>query len=431
MIAAERAHARAPGYDVSDFLDDGGTVEDLLALIHATPEWHPAAPNPEPTERRSNLVVGLAPGLRVEDVRPRTMTAQQLVCRVYPEPKWPVPGVVPEGASLLVGPPKKGKSFLLLGVCVSVAAPAGVALGKVAVDHGDVLYMGLEDGERRLQERLLRILDGEPAPARLHLATEWPRLDQGGAEELDAWLTAHPNARLVGVDVLARVRPPASGSAGLYQADYQTMAAFKEVVDRHRVALVAVHHARKLDADDPLDTVSGTHGLAAAADTILVFKRKVGEADATLYVRGRDVAEADHALSFDGPSGRWNLLGDAAQFRLTAGRAEVVGLLRAGAPMAPKDIAAALGVDRGNVRVLLHRMKQAGQIVVVADGLYSAPPCDRVTPGQADGGRLLHPSDGSVTLPGVEKAHEYAEIEPGVTPLQVLHPQNGREVIDL
>ena len=49
------------------------------------------------------------------------------------------------------------------------------------------------------------------------------------------------------------------------------------------------------DATDPLDMVIGTNGSVGAADTVLVLKREPGKAAATLYVRGRDVPEADHA----------------------------------------------------------------------------------------------------------------------------------------
>ena len=308
---------------------------------------------------------------------PPTITAAALAGKRFEDPRWAVPGVLPEGLSLLIAPPKKGKSFLILGVGVAVAA-GGVALGKVQVDAGDVLYLALEDGERRLQERLLRLLDGEPASERLHLATEWPALDAGGLDRLDGWLAAHPEARLVAVDTLARVRPAPSRGGSVYLDDYAVAADLKRVADRHRVAMVVVHHARKAEAEDPLDAVSGTAGLAGAADAVLVLRREIGRANASLYVRGRDVPEADHALAFDPVTGRWNLLGDAADYRLTEGRAAVVELLRERGPMAPKPIAEALGADRGNVRVTLHRMAQAGQLVA-SGGTYYLPPETGVT----------------------------------------------------
>lgn len=337
--------------DVSDWLDAGGTADRLRGLIADGPAWDAS---PAPTPSRTSII-----------------TAAALSARVFPEPRWAVPGVVPEGATLLVGRPKQGKSWLLLGLGIAIAA-GGRALGQIAVEPGDVLLLCLEDNERRLQDRLWRILDGEPAPERLHLVTEWPRLDEGGAAALDAWLTAHPETRMVGIDVLARMRPPSSGNGDLYARDYNLMAAIKSVADTHGAPLVAVHHSRKMGADDPLDTISGTSGLAGAADTALILTRERGAMAANLYVRGRDVPEADHALTFDEETCRWNLEPDAAvaaALRLPPNRAGIVALLTDRGALAPAAIADALKANRGTIRSTLHRMYMAGQ-VIERDGLY-------------------------------------------------------------
>jgi AAA domain/Domain of unknown function (DUF3854)/Bacterial regulatory protein, arsR family len=350
---------------LDDYFASGGTVGNLDALTTDT------LPQPAEPEIRTAPDQGI-------------FTAAALAGTVFPEPRWAVPSVIPEGATLLVGAPKKGKSWLLLGLGIAIAH-GGVALGKIAVEQGDVLLLCLEDNPRRLQDRLWRILDGQPAPERLHLVTEWPRLDEGAADALDRWLTDHPETRLVGIDVLARLRPPSNGSGDLYARDYAVMAAIKAVADRHGVALVGVHHSRKASAGDPLDTISGTNGLSAAADTALILTREPGRADANLYVRGRDVPEADHALAFDPVPCRWNLLGDAAEYRLTAGRAEIVTLLRECGPLSPAEIADALQANRGTIRSLLHRMYNAGQ-VTERDGRYMtlSPPTTAAT-GATDG----------------------------------------------
>ena len=359
-----RYEPRRRRWSCRDGCGANGDYWELLARL-GIPTGAPA------TTRRTDPVVGLAPGMTRGDL-PAAISAADLVRKRFPEPRWAVPGVLPEGAALLAGAPKKGKSWLLLGIGVAIAA-GGRALGSLPVAAGEVLYLALEDNERRLQERLLRVLDGASAPSRLHFFTRWPSLGDGGAEALDAWLTAHPGTRLVCVDVVARIRPPVAGSANLYQADYATMSALKTVADAHGVALVGVFHTRKAEADDPLDTINGTTGLAGAADTILVLTRERGRADAALYVRGRDVPEADHALSFDPVTCTWSLLGDAAEYRLTEERAAIVGALRdAGAELAPKEIADALGKKGEAVRYLLHKMAKAGEVVGVA-GRYSLP----------------------------------------------------------
>jgi hypothetical protein len=71
-----------------------------------------------------------------------------------------------------------------LGIAIAISI-GGVALGARPVEIGDVLYMALEDNYRRLRKRLGKLVTGE-VPERLHIATEWPRMDEGGAEALDA-----------------------------------------------------------------------------------------------------------------------------------------------------------------------------------------------------------------------------------------------------
>ena len=56
-------------------------------------------------------------------------------------------------------------------------------------------------------------------------------------------------------------------------------------------------HTRKAEANDFVETVQGTFGTAAAADTIIVVKRRRDQADATLHITGRDVEEQELALN--------------------------------------------------------------------------------------------------------------------------------------
>lgn len=120
--------------------------------------------------------------------------------------RWVVPGMVPEGVALLAGKPKLGKSWLAMGLRVAVAS-GGVAFGNVRVEKGSALYLALEDKERRLQFRLKKILARTEVPDGLHYSVECPRLDEGGVEAVEGWLRSRPDARLVVIDNLAKIRP--------------------------------------------------------------------------------------------------------------------------------------------------------------------------------------------------------------------------------
>jgi AAA domain-containing protein len=79
-------------------------------------------------------------------------------------------------------------------------------LGGLECAQGDVLYLALEDNERRLQRRIEKLLGrAQEWPEAFHYATEWPRAAEG-SEAIRAWLKRAKSPRLVVVDVLMMYR---------------------------------------------------------------------------------------------------------------------------------------------------------------------------------------------------------------------------------
>ncbi|MFF4791483.1 AAA family ATPase [Streptomyces sp. NPDC001276] len=304
--------------------------------------------------------------------RPRTAwTADQLMAAHFPEPKWAVPGILAEGVSVLAGPPKVGKSWLSLGLGLSVAA-GGNAFDSVPVQGGPVLYLALEDTPRRLQTRMGKLLGGQPAPAGLTLVTECPPFPQGGTEAIAQWLERNPDARMVVIDVFAKMRGQAPAGVSAYEADYVAVGYAKRLADHYGVAVVLVHHVRKASSEDFLTEVSGTNGIAGAADATLVLKRARGQADGILHVTGRDVDEAEYALSFQPASGAWHLLdGPVSDHTVSDTRATILRYVRAHPGAKPKDMAGELPhVDLDTIRRTCNRMADAGQLTKDPGGRY-------------------------------------------------------------
>ena len=81
------------------------------------------------------------------------LTASALYAKELTPQQWIVPSILPAGATLFVGRGKDGKSLLAWNLCLAVAT-GGTALSTYPVEQGDVLYLALEDGERRAQKRL-------------------------------------------------------------------------------------------------------------------------------------------------------------------------------------------------------------------------------------------------------------------------------------
>ena len=88
-------------------------------------------------------------------------TGEWLDQQEFPPLTYAIPGVIPEGFTVLAGAPKIGKSWFILSLCLAVAS-GGYALNALAVDQRKVLYLALEDGDRRLQERIRQLIPDEP-----------------------------------------------------------------------------------------------------------------------------------------------------------------------------------------------------------------------------------------------------------------------------
>lgn len=304
--------------------------------------------------------------------RPASWTAAELMTMEFPPPKWAVPGLIPEGATLLVGAPKTGKSWMALGLAVAVAT-GGKALGTIDVDAGPVLYLALEDTPRRLQERLRKVLGDVPPPDFLRFAIQWPPLLAGGEVLLDEWLSLNPSARLVIIDVLAKIRPP-MGGGNAYEADYRAISAVKTIADRHAVAAVIVHHDRKARSGDFMSDISGTQGLGGAADAALMLRRVRGSTDGALYLTGRDVEEAGLGLRFVPESGTWVLTGEPADdFGLADTRAAIVAYLSTNPGSTPKQVADGAQLDHDLAKQTLRRMVADGQAETGTRGRYYLP----------------------------------------------------------
>jgi AAA domain len=301
----------------------------------------------------------------------------------FPPLAYAVDGLIPEGFSLLIGPPKAGKSWLALALLLAVASPNGYALGTIPTGPARrVLYLALEDGDRRMQERCRLLLsDGSSIPPMFHYKTRI--IPNTVVVTIGAFLRRHPDTQFVVIDTLGKVMPPAMQGESAYQRDYRVGGSIKRIADDHPgLAVVVLHHDRKAGSEDFVDSVSGTHGLAGAADTIVVLARARQSVEGVLMVTGRDVEENEYALRLDGAA--WQLdgvdLGNAAKRaavrRETGTMSDRSTDILAFVRDQPEGVTAAevsakfADVDQDQARVYLGRLVKAEKIVRVARGRY-------------------------------------------------------------
>src|SRR5262249_49620146 len=423
--------------DVSDWLDaDPYNAERLVGVCLAAPLW----------------VAGLAPPIGPNENtgtwRDNIFTAATLRTMNFKAIQYVGPGIIPEGVTILAGKPQNGKYWLALDIALAVADRRFV-LGEIKPPQGDVLYAALEDNQRRLSKRICKIMAAADVDwsSSLALATRWRRLDDGGTDDIKEWATSVANPRLVILDTLAGVRPDRNARDSLYDGDYKALAElhawanetgiavlilhhtrkmdaddpidtisgslgslaaltrqrssaaaakarpfifvvetfardslydgdYKALAELHAwanetsIAVLILHHTRKMDADDPIDTISGSLGLAGCADTSAILSRS--SKGTTLYLRGRDVEEQEHAVVFNAETCRWTILGDAAEVQRSYARGKILTALEEATDlMSPAELTTVTGLNRNIVDQRLHHMMRDAKIIKAGRGLYA------------------------------------------------------------
>ena len=200
--------------------------------------------------------------------RLRTIDARTLADAVLEPPGYAVKDLLVQGLHILAGAPKTGKSWLALWLCQQVAG--GEKVWGYPTQQGTVLYLCLEDGYRRLQDRLLDIT--EDPSENLYLATHAGTLADGLAGQIETFVREHGRVSLIVIDTLQKVRETCTDNT--YARDYADLARLKELADRCRTTVLLVHHLRKQYDSDPLNRVSGTAGMSGAADGAFILQRE-------------------------------------------------------------------------------------------------------------------------------------------------------------
>ena len=214
--------------------------------------------------------------------------AEDLLSRPMRPPVFVVDGLIPQGATILSGSSKIGKSWLMLWLGLRVSQ--GLPLWDCPTRQCEVLYLCLEDTFCRIQNRLYRLTDS--APTQLRFAVYCDTLGRGLEEQLQDYLRTYPATKLIIIDTLQKVRDShAVSKAGMYASDYEDISMIKSLADRNGLAIILVHHTRKQeDSEDPFKNVSGTAAITGAADTSLVLKKNSRASDTALLVAtGRDI----------------------------------------------------------------------------------------------------------------------------------------------
>jgi AAA domain len=292
-----------------------------------------------------------------------------------------IDGLLYHGHTLLAGPPKLGKSYLGLQFAHAVAS-GDAALGGLPVSRrGKVLYLALEDGERRVKVRTDKLLATEQ-PDWLRDITVVYELPHGldtdpGLDALSATLTAD-RYELVIVDTYVKAFPGEAGTRDLFKGDYKQMDRLTKLAEKHDLAILTIIHTRKPGKGEDgssLVSVAGTGGRTAAADAILMLSGTSGKPTAKLTLISRDIDGFEATLTRDPDTSGWKATGGgSAAAKARAGEAEICALLAKKGPMRAADIERELAPTKpATVRSWLSRLADADVIDRLNFNRYGLP----------------------------------------------------------
>lgn len=214
---------------------------------------------------------------------------------------WLVEDFIPPGLHVFAGPPKAGKSWFALGAGLAVSE-GDLFLGFTTSKCG-VLYLALEDPRKRIKQRVWKLID--EATGDFDFAIVADTISNGLKEQVEDFIHEHPQTRLVIIDTFQMVRD--SKKKEQYAADYSDLLPLKQLADENNIAVIVIHHTRKMGDADVFNTVSGTNGIMGCADSTMVFSNtNRSDGTATLTLTGRDVDFLELKLRFR--DCRWELI---------------------------------------------------------------------------------------------------------------------------
>jgi hypothetical protein len=297
------------------------------------------------------------------------VNAYDIYIKDLPPTKWYVGNILHEGAALLCGDPKVGKSFFALQIALAVAGNEDIVCGSLRVgQHGRVLYLALDDGsEKRIHDRLRQLTDEADGVKNLDFVYQrnLPSLSQGLDELLDRYL-GEKSYVLVILDTFGAVLE-GNSAKNVYRLEYQEGIRLQKLAQKHGICLLILHHTNKGETMDPVRKASGSHGLTGAVDSVLLLTRQ------EISARPRDGEESiRHLQRLDNGSWQVNALATLSETPALAlnPQREAVKKLLTDSPKSRADIAAELRLSADTARKRLQRMEEDHLVRKLDDGRY-------------------------------------------------------------
>lgn len=232
------------------------------------------------------------------------VSAEDLNTKEYKRPPAIVDGFLYAGLVIFAAPAKTGKSFLALDLACCVAE--GKPFWNFQTAKGAVLYLDLEGTEWRTQARLPAV-GRKKTPEGLSHAYRSATVDTGLIEQLEGWINAASDPKLIIIDTLQHVKGKVARGEDAYAADTRFMKPLHDLAIAKGVAIVAITHTRKSNGfvlDDPFDAVIGSTAQYGNSDAGWLIGGKRDDNKKTFSAVGRDFEPVSFEIE-RGKNGKW------------------------------------------------------------------------------------------------------------------------------
>ena len=225
--------------DVSDWLDNGGDIEQLKQLAHDCTDY-------EPSDNGVKL-------RRMSDVKAEVVS-------------WLWPPYIPKGkVTLLEGDPGVGKSWVSLAVATAVSLGKGLP-GMETTEPGQVLLASAEDG---LGDTIRPRLDALGADVqRVSGIDEALTLDNAGFTRLESSIAKEKPTLLI-IDPLVAYLG-AAVDINRANETRSVMARLAKIAETHQLAILAVRHLTKGGAAKPIYRGLGSIDFTASCRSVIL-----------------------------------------------------------------------------------------------------------------------------------------------------------------
>jgi len=308
-------------------------------------------------------------------------TAAKLKETEFPEIRWAVDGIIPEGLCVLAGEPKIGKSLIAVNICSAIAS--GVeAFGQRKCVVGTCCYISLEDKERRVKARIKQQCDLWPDRFKL-LTNGVPVIGPDFYRLLDEMVMMWPDLRAIVIDVLQKVIPQKNNNVADYDHYYKVLDPLHDWAMQNHVAVILITHKNKSkddDASNPFSGIIGSVAIQGTADALVLLTKNHAKAkdpgnhdlaDGFLTITGREVTTEKISLEFNSEALTWVIRGEFKPVDATGNvNWMLIASVLSKSPLSPAGVRDMTGLNNSTVKSCLNRMCKAG-ILLNNEGIYS------------------------------------------------------------